>query len=525
MPSGFDDQYLLALLDLHDEISLLPSYLSKLLGEDKVRDSVIYWKSPDSTFHLLYPKTDDLLAQIDVENVADTINGRQSVPISSLGNEFSEVFAAASILVPLYNRDELSGLWILPKIEAISSRDLFTVARYLSIGLEHGRVIKEYTKQNKRLRSLVEAGEIFTSQTSLENVLQKLVQELHNRFGYSAVAVLMLEGDSLRIAAAEGFKKKDLLGYTFKITRGITGRAAREGEDQLVENVAGDDAYIDAGEKNIRSEMAVPIRIEGKVLGVLDAQSDKPGAFEESDVSFLHVIARQAAIAIQKAKLFDDLESTKEYLDRLVDSSGDAIFAINKKGEITTWNSGAKRIYGYSTEEALGKSVDDLVDPDEHSRSAEDVIRLVRENNGIFQEDEVIRKRKNGETFPTTATYTILQDDSGVFGLSIIEKDLTFIKQATKLDAAKTLISTITHYINNAITPLNGRAQIAEMQPSGENIQALIQVSLETTQKIQEVITTISEMKEFITTPYYNMSYIINLEEQLKKKLAELKSR
>jgi len=53
-------------------------------------------------------------------------------------------------------------------------------------------------------------------------------------------------------------------------------------------------------------------------------------------------------------------------------------------------------------------------------------------------------------------------------------------------------------------------------------VQSLIDVSLESTQKIQDVMGTISEMKEFITTPYYNTSYILNLEEQLKTKLNDL---
>ncbi|MBS1272341.1 MAG: Signal transduction histidine-protein kinase AtoS [Candidatus Marinimicrobia bacterium] len=524
MASSFNDQHLLALLDLHDNLSRMTSCLSELLGDDKAKQSVIYWLRSDGDFHRLFPDESALPEIIDAKQFQDVFDGYENLRVDDVTEGlFGDSVPESNKLIPLYHGQDLYGLWIIPDLASVPDSDFQTAAKYLSIGLEHGQLIRESERQNRRLVSLVEAGEIFTSQTSLDDVLQKLVEELHGRFGYSSVAVLVLEGKNLRIAAAEGFYE-DIIGYTFNVNKGITGRAARHGEDQLAGDVAEDEAYIDAGAKDIQSEMAVPIRMGEEVLGVLDAQSTQLHAFDESDVNFLHVVARQAAVAIHNAKLFEHLESTRDYLDKLLDSSGDAIFAITKGGEITTWNSGAERIYGYTTEEALGKSVDDLVDPDEHSRSADDVIKLVQENDGIYQEDEVIRKRKNGETFPTTATYTLLRDETGIIGLSIIEKDLTYLKQATKLDAAKTLISTVTHYINNAVTPLNGRAQIAEMQPTDENIETLIEVSLETTEKIQEVINTISEMKEFITTPYYNTSYIINLEEQLKEKLAEIKS-
>lgn len=521
---SMNTEYLPAILELHDHIDDLPENLSKVIQDDAATESVIYWRNENVSYQRVVPEESQLPQQIEAEEI-QKITGAGKKENSELMAELKEKIGDKILLQPINHDGEFAGLWILPDGGSVDHALVEKVAPYLGIGLEHRQVLGLSEKQNKRLMSLVEVGEVLTSQVTLEDVLKKLVQELHARFQYSRAAVLMKEGSTLRIAANAGFEQRDLDGYTFEVTYGITGRAVKDGTDQNVGDVQTDGDYLAAGEKGIHSEMAVPIRLRGEILGVLDAQSSRKNAFDVNDVTFLHTMARLAAVAIHNAKLIDSLASTKDYLSKLVDSSGDAIFAIDRDGMITTWNTGAERIYGYSRDEALGKHVDELVDPEEHSRSANDVIQLVKKNKGIYQEDEVIRKRKNGDTFPATPTYTLMRDESGVIGLSIIEKDLTFIKQATKLDAAKTLISTVTHYINNAITPLNGRAQIAEMQPTEENVETLIEVSLETTSKIQEVINTISEMKEFITTPYYNTSYIINLEEQLKEKLSELKGR
>ncbi|MCF7802779.1 MAG: PAS domain S-box protein [Candidatus Marinimicrobia bacterium] len=515
-----------SILDLHDSVEHVPGALSSLTGESVFRKSIIYWTDLKGHYRLILPENENLPSEIDPKIVGKIKNGaswkesEQDFVVS-----LEELFQKEIQAIPLIHRNDCRGIWLYPAPQNLSRKAIQKIAKFLSIGLEHRQNLLESERQNKRLHSLVEAGEIFTSQTNLNAVLKKLVQELYHRFKYSRVAVLIKEDTQLKIAAAEGFSQNHLIGYTFDINKGITGRAVREMKSQNVEDVLEDEDFLPAGEDDIRSEMTVPIHLDGEVLGVLDAQSTVTGAFDESDVNFLHVIARLSAVAIQNGRLIEDLQSTKNYLDSIVDSSGDAIFAINTQGKITTWNIGAERIYGYSREEALGQQVDDLVDPEDHKRTTEEVLQLVKENNGIYHEDEIIRRRKSGETFPATPTYTLLRDDSGIIGISIIEKDLTYIKQATKLDSAKTLISTVTHYINNAITPLNGRAQIAQMQRTEDNVDTLIQVSLETTQKIQEVISTISEMKEFIATPYYNTSYIINLEEQLKQKLSDLKGK
>ncbi len=513
---------LFQLLDMGNDLSVLPRIFHEAFGQEEFDRSVIYWKHRNYFRKELdtgkqMPLRIRKIESGDLGDPDKLFLEPEMLP-AELHGELTNHWNCA----PLQYQGMFKGLWLFPEVKS----DLVKIqraARYLAIGFQHWKTVLNFEDQNKRLQSLVASGEIFAShRDSLVAGLEQLISMMKRRFGYACIAAILQKDDHLTIVAEEGFTTPDLVGKTFPRDAGITGRVFVTGTDANIPDVRKDQDYFDAGEQGIRSEMAVPIRLGDQTLGVLDAQSREVDAFQDEDVELLHAIARVTAGAIENDKLITSIQETKEYLTDVIDSSGDAIFVINHDGVITTWNSGAERIYGYTRDEALGKHVDELVDPADHTRTAKDVMDLVQENGGIFQEDEVGRRRKSGEIFPATPTYTLLKEGEKIVGLSIIEKDLTYIKQATKLDAAKTLISTITHYINNAITPLAGRAQIAQMNANAKNIDSLVKVSLESTQKIQDVMGTISEMKEFITTPYYNTSYILNLEEQLKAKLNEL---
>lgn len=513
---------LFQLLDMGKDLSNLPDILEKAFGQHEYRQSAIYWKHRDG-FRKEFDLGDKFPGRVERldlsgRNASDKI----CKDIQLLPDNLHQSVSDDWHFILLKYQGDVNGLWLFPATE-IDQSQIQRAARYLGIGFYHRKTVLNFEQQNKRLDSLVATGEIFASnRDSLIDGLQELNRMLKSRFGYACIAVILKKGDHLAIVAEDGFTAPDLIGKTFPTDAGITGRVFNDGKDANIPDVREDPDYFDAGEQGIRSEMAVPIRLGNHTLGVLDAQSRELDAFQDEDVELLHAIARVTAGAIENDQLITSIQETKEHLTNVIDSSGDAIFVINRDGVITTWNSGAERIYGYTREEALGKHVDELVDPSDHTRTASDVIQLVEDNGGIYQEDEVSRRRKSGESFPATPTYTLLKEGDVIAGLSIIEKDLTYIKQATKLDAARTLISTITHYVNNAVTPLTGRAQMAQMEANPQNVQSLIDVSLESTQKIQDVMGTISEMKEFITTPYYNTSYILNLEEQLKIKLNEL---
>ncbi len=91
-------------------------------------------------------------------------------------------------------------------------------------------------------------------------------------------------------------------------SEGITGWVAGSGEPLLAPDVSQEPRYVWLRGSSTRSELAVPLKVAGKVIGVLDAQSERLNAFDESDLTVMQSLANQAAIAIENARLYESMQ-------------------------------------------------------------------------------------------------------------------------------------------------------------------------------------------------------------------------
>jgi len=122
-------------------------------------------------------------------------------------------------------------------------------------------------------------------------------------------------------------------------------------------------------------------------------------------------------------------EETRLLLGAIVDSSDDAIISKDLSGRIMSWNRGAERLYGYTAEEAVGKSMLLVVPPDRHEEERETLNRL--QHGERVDHFESMRKRKDGALLNVSLTMSPLKDAKGaVIGVSKIARDITHQKRA-----------------------------------------------------------------------------------------------
>ncbi|MEP6709732.1 MAG: PAS domain S-box protein [Verrucomicrobiota bacterium] len=130
-------------------------------------------------------------------------------------------------------------------------------------------------------------------------------------------------------------------------------------------------------------------------------------------------------------------EIISQRLAAIIESSDDAIVSKDLNGIVTTWNSGAKRLFGYSANEMIGTSIMRLIPPD---RQAEENEILTRIRNGQRVDHfETVRVRKDGQLFDVSVTISPIKDLAGnVIGASKVARDISEHKRAQeKLQAAK----------------------------------------------------------------------------------------
>lgn len=175
---------------------------------------------------------------------------------------------------------------------------------------------QQVTVRTQRLETVVTLGEKLTSILNVDQLLQELVDQVKQKFNYYHTHVYLLDdaGQNLVVQAGSGEA-----GWTLKNSghhialnapTSLVARAARTGEIVRVDNVRlAADWLPNPLLPNTHSEMAVPIWIEGEVIGILDVQHEKVAGLDNSDASVLRFLASLVAVAINNAQLFTQVEA------------------------------------------------------------------------------------------------------------------------------------------------------------------------------------------------------------------------
>jgi L-methionine (R)-S-oxide reductase len=130
---------------------------------------------------------------------------------------------------------------------------------------------------------------ILNRESEADEVLRQTVELLHDRFErYSWVGIYFVEGDDLVLGPWKGPQATEHV--RIPVGQGVCGAAAASGVTEVVDDVNADERYL-ACFPSTRSEIVVPIAYEGRVVGEIDIDSDKPAAFNEDDRAFLERVA------------------------------------------------------------------------------------------------------------------------------------------------------------------------------------------------------------------------------------------
>jgi GAF domain-containing protein len=182
--------------------------------------------------------------------------------------------------------------------------------------------VKERTQALERravqLRTAAEIGNAAASIRDLDTLLNQIARSLSSRFGFYHTGIFLIDEVGqyavLRAANSEGGQRMLRRGHKLEIGRkGIVGYVADTGRARIALDVGKDAVYFNNPDlPNTHSEMALPLKAAGHVVGVLDIQSTESQAFTEEDVQILQVIADQIAIAIENSRLLAESQTAVE---------------------------------------------------------------------------------------------------------------------------------------------------------------------------------------------------------------------
>jgi len=172
---------------------------------------------------------------------------------------------------------------------------------------------------SRELRIIYRIAQETTAVLDLDTLLTRIVTIIREVMGYYMVSILLPVSDAseLRVGAHSGYVL-DITGLTIPVGEGITGWVYTHGVPHIVADVQADTRYIGLDDQ-VRSELAFPLMSRGRVVGVLNAESQQANAFSEADVALMSAIASQLASCLEVAQLHDTLkrEASHDPLTRL----------------------------------------------------------------------------------------------------------------------------------------------------------------------------------------------------------------
>jgi signal transduction histidine kinase len=184
--------------------------------------------------------------------------------------------------------------------------------------------LAELQERYARLRLLNEVNNVLHSTLDPEQALQLIVREAVRVMRASSGSVVLINPTNglLEIQAAQGLPA-GARRLKLRVGEGLTGWVARTGQPARVSDVRADQRYIMV-RPDVRSELAVPLEVEGEVRGVLNVDADRLDAFSAADQELLQALAVQAAKVIHTTWLYEQLRLKARLLESLV-SVGQAI--------------------------------------------------------------------------------------------------------------------------------------------------------------------------------------------------------
>jgi HD-GYP domain-containing protein (c-di-GMP phosphodiesterase class II) len=186
-------------------------------------------------------------------------------------------------------------------------------------------------RADERAREMAAAGELaylrvqlrlaarltarLAATNDVQEMVELLVDELHRTFAFYLVGIQRLDDDGvLRLVAGSGALAEVMTEFLLveqSLRDGVNGRVARSGVSALVADTRDDPDYIERDRKtDPRSELSVPILVDGAVWGVLNIEAPEPSAFGEADAVLVEAIAASLGSSMHRAMLVADLEQT-----------------------------------------------------------------------------------------------------------------------------------------------------------------------------------------------------------------------
>jgi NtrC-family two-component system sensor histidine kinase KinB len=448
------------------------------------------------------------------QNIRPTLGGQAQVVLDRyplVVNDISQIDPPADYLplllaegihafadLPLRGRERVLGALTLYYGEPHAFDEtelelLRTFANQVTLALENARLYERTDRALARrvdqLAAIEEIGRELTSTLDLTGVFNLVLKRAAGSTGASAGILAVRDADSneLEVIVAEGYPPDALERYRahgWPMELGIVGQVARTGETALVNDVEAEPLYI-PHIKETSAQLVIPIVKENRVLGVISLESSRHQGFSPDDVRFTTQLAELAAIAIDNARLFEQVREGRDNLQAILDSTREGVLVIGRDNRIVLANPMIEQLSGVTALELVGRRARDLIeqpDPRVATLLGYPTHELERASNLLDVMSDHVTKRTyelpgNRLRHIEQVGSPVINRGGEVVGRLIVLRDVTEERRLAAM--RQDLTDMIIHDLRSPLTAVVGGVQVASDLTAASAESSSIQHALE----------------------------------------------
>ncbi len=183
--------------------------------------------------------------------------------------------------------------------------------------------------------------------------------------------------------------------------------------------------FLPEGHVRLENVMFCPLLLDNRAVGLLGL-ANKPGGFNDYDAATAATFTEFTALGLLNNRMLESLEHSEERFRSVVQTANDAIVCIDDRGRVVLWNRGAEHLFGYSSEEVTGRTLDFTM-PERFRKAHADAISraLSQKQSSDFGGTRIVAGlRKDSTEFPAELSIAAWESKNGIF-LTVIVRDIT----------------------------------------------------------------------------------------------------
>ena len=344
------------------------------------------------------------------------------------------------LIAPLISKNKTLGFMSVQnyKKNAYTKEDLdffCSISNFAAIAIDNASLIEDLKKINFELNAQNNIIKAISSSLNLDKVFEQIVWYGKTSFDVNRFAIYIREGNELVHYITYGDE-----GFNYDITSmpdnvSLSGWVVHNQKPLFVYDIHKDEIFIKWGGSlpyPACSYIGAPLIIRGECIGILRAISYKYIDFTDKQMELLMNLANQASIAIENARLYEQLKESEKKYKSIITNIKDIIFTLNEIGIYTYISPQCEDSLGYKPDELIGKVFIPFIHPDDLNQTVQTFKRAIEE-----RQDEtnllirLITKDKN------IAWHSIrispLIDEGKVTGIIGVSRDVTEIKELSQM--------------------------------------------------------------------------------------------